>query len=244
MTAVAREQVPRAIAFVDLAGFTALTDAHGDERAVDTQQGFLAVMRAELGPAVECVKHLGDGALLAAVAPAPLLTCLVGLARRWAGDPHAPLLRAGVHAGAVLRLDTDHGVDYLGGVVNTAARLCERAAGGQVVLGAALIGAAVEAGLHPQAMGELALRGLAEPVAAYSADLTELDVAPVDPVCRMPVPHGSERAVLHHLEQRWTFCSLGCSARFAADPSPYLHGLGLPSLGNPGGMSTVPGLSA
>lgn len=83
-----------ALAFVDLAGFTVLTDAHGDTVAADTQQAFLATMRASLGAAVECVKHLGDGALLAAADPAPLLgglsPDLAGAVAR-AGLPIGPL---------------------------------------------------------------------------------------------------------------------------------------------------------
>lgn len=218
MSTPRREVTERAIAFVDLAGFTALTDAHGDDRAADTQQVFLAALRSAMGEAVECVKHLGDGALLAATDPTEMLRCLAALARDWAVDPHAPLLRAGAQVGPVLRVVTEHGPDYLGGTVNTAARLCERAGGGQVVLGAGLTGAAHDAGLVVRALGELELRGLAERVDAALAALTDVDGGAIDPVCRMPVPAGTEAGRLEHDGATWVFCSLECAGRFALDP--------------------------
>lgn len=88
-----REQARRAIAFVDLAG-TALTDAHGDAQAADTQQAFVTALREALGDSVECVKHLGDGALLAARDGADMLRALTALTRDWSTNPHAPLVRA------------------------------------------------------------------------------------------------------------------------------------------------------
>lgn len=217
-----RHQLERTIAFVDLAGFTALTDAHGDLQAADTQQRFLQLLAGELGDTVECVKHLGDGALLAAAEPVSLLRCLAALAGRWSADPHAPLLRAGAHLGPVLQVDTQHGADYLGGTVNTAARLCELAAGGQLVHSDALTEAVQAAGLTSTSRGPALLRGIPTPVPAGTVDLAPHVGLALDPVCRMPVPAGSGAGSHEHAGITYRFCSPSCLDRFAAAPTAFV----------------------
>ena len=209
------------VAFVDLAGFTALTDAHGDARAVATLQSFSTTLARALGESVECVKHLGDGAMLISADATGLLRCLSELARAWSADPHAPLLRAGVHAGPVVRVDTVHGPDYLGGTVNAAARLCEIAAGGMLVHSSALTSAVAAAGLPSRPLGARRLRGIAVPFEAWAVDLTASTDVPVDPVCRMPVPAGTGAGRLVHDGTEHSFCSLDCAGRFAAAPEAY-----------------------
>jgi class 3 adenylate cyclase len=62
--------VERTIAFVDLAGFTALTEVHGDGAAVDLLDTFSAVARTAVGCGAELVKTVGDAVMLAAPDPA------------------------------------------------------------------------------------------------------------------------------------------------------------------------------
>ena len=51
-------------AFVDLAGFTAVTEAHGDREAVAIIQAFRARAQEVLGPDDELVKTIGDAVML------------------------------------------------------------------------------------------------------------------------------------------------------------------------------------
>ncbi len=57
--------------FADIAGFTALTEAHGDEQAVELVEEFAKVVQAEL-PRVdgEYVKTVGDALMLRVPDPA------------------------------------------------------------------------------------------------------------------------------------------------------------------------------
>jgi adenylate cyclase len=60
----------RTIAFVDLAGFTALTEVHGDDAAVDLLDTFTAAARdAVAHTGAELVKTIGDAVMLAAPDP-------------------------------------------------------------------------------------------------------------------------------------------------------------------------------
>ena len=212
--------VEKAVAFVDLTGFTALTEAHGDEAAATHA---LALADAACGVAtggVECVKLLGDGAMFAAEDAVALVMAVVGLAG-WVRTAALPPLRGGLAAGAVQALQTAHGADYAGATVNVAARACALAAPGHVVGTATTIAALSAAELDPTPLGPSILRNVLEPVELWTARLVE-DVRPLDPVCRMPVAPEDAAGRLRHQGVEWLFCTLDCAGRFAANPESYV----------------------
>ncbi len=208
-----RERVDRAVAFVDLAGFTALTQTHGDEYAADVHEAFLGAVDAacELTGQVECVKHLGDGAMLVAPRADRMLTALVeGVAARH--DEELSLrVRAGLHFGPVLRLATAHGSDYLGHTVNVAARLAGAAAPGQLLVSAAAAAGAMALRPDLRSAGTRELRHVREPIEVWALDL-DTHARHLDPVCHMTVHEGELFA--DRDGSRWWFCSPLCREQF------------------------------
>jgi hypothetical protein len=69
-TDAAAESPVVTIAFVDLAGFTALTDAHGDVEAITIAKAFQQQVIGALGPGDRLVKTIGDAVMLAFPDPA------------------------------------------------------------------------------------------------------------------------------------------------------------------------------
>jgi class 3 adenylate cyclase len=65
----AREQT---YVFVDLAGFAALTETHGDEAAADCAERLAACVTAALGPDARLVGTSGDAAFVVAPDPTPV----------------------------------------------------------------------------------------------------------------------------------------------------------------------------
>jgi adenylate cyclase len=63
--------------FADIAGFTALTEAHGDERAATLVADFCDAVRAELPADAAHVKTIGDALMLRV--PDPGEAILLGL---------------------------------------------------------------------------------------------------------------------------------------------------------------------
>jgi class 3 adenylate cyclase len=121
--------VERSFAFVDVCGFTAYCDRHGEQAAIEVLTAFRAATRDVVGRrGVRVAKWLGDGVMLVGTAPSPVVAVvveLVGRARAIGLDTHA-----GVAAGPVLMFEGD---DYVGRTVNLAARLCDAAAPGEVL---------------------------------------------------------------------------------------------------------------
>lgn len=210
--------------FADLAGFTALTEAHGDEHAADLVAEFCSRVRALLPEHdAEEVKAIGD-ALMLRTGDA---TSGVRLARRLVdevGGRHGfPGIRVGVHTGPAVERERD----WFGATVNVASRVADLADADEVLITRATFDAvgdsAPELRLTPR--GSHRLRNLREPVEVFAAASASTAAAAVeraiDPVCRMAVdtraPHPS-----HQLGRRtYWFCSDACADAFRRDPGQY-----------------------
>jgi adenylate cyclase len=137
------------IVFADVAGYSTHVAAGGDDAAVIVLRGLDdAVDDALAGRRIRVVKRLGDGLMLAARRPDEALGAMVEMVSSFDEAMDAQSvglrLRAGAHQGTMRR----QGSDYIGYHVNVAARVAERAAGGQV-----LTTANVLAGLDLEALG-------------------------------------------------------------------------------------------
>lgn len=212
--------VERTFCFIDLAGFTALTDAHGDTEAVALLDRFLEMTRCALGARGELVKSIGDAVMVATMAPPDAVEVVQGLLVRCQQAAAFPLPRAGAHHGQAISRDAD----YFGNAVNIAARVAARAAGGQFLATRAVGDAARQLGLDVTALGPQQLRNIAEPVDLFKVHaLTGATDPTLDPVCRMSVDPVTAAGWLAYADQRHWFCSLKCAAIFAANPNPHLQ---------------------
>ena len=153
--------VRRNFAFIDLCGFTSLTDEHGVGEAVAALSTFRAVVRERAGwRGVRVAKWLGDGAMFVATEPRPLLDAVLRMEQALDVRGCALPLRGGVAAGRVILFEGD---DYIGRPVNLAARLCDEAEPHQLLVTASLFDASGE-GLADRRLGPHAIRGFTRPV--------------------------------------------------------------------------------
>jgi class 3 adenylate cyclase len=210
--------------FADLAGFTALTEAHGDEQAADLVAEF-SREAASLLPrhAGEQVKAIGDALMLRVPGAGEAIRLGLELTGEMMPNHGYPAIRVGMHYGPALR----RGRDWFGATVNLAARISALAGGGEVLLSESTRDAAGSLdGVQLQDRGTRRLRNISQPVrlfAAVSPDRPR-DEVPIDPVCRMAVDPNRCAGSLMHEGVRYHFCSLECAARFAASPEAYLSG--------------------
>jgi adenylate cyclase len=207
--------------FADIAGFTALTEAHGDEQAVQLVEDFATAVQAELPPVDgEYVKTVGDALMLRVPEPADAVRLGLWITRSALSGHQAPSVRVGANHGSAV----ERGGDYFGTTINVAARVSALARGGEVLVtgNTAALAADLEGVLY-ESRGRQALRNVAEPVEIFAAVRIDEDVdhLVVDPVCQMVVD--PERAVgrLMLEETAYHFCSLSCVAAFSQHPERY-----------------------
>ncbi|CAH1650268.1 adenylate/guanylate cyclase domain-containing protein [Chelatococcus asaccharovorans] len=110
---------PPTVAFIDLAGFTALTQAMGDEHAADYASRLEALAQDAVSRhGGRLVKALGDGVMLLFPEAIPALEACFAIADRGAVDGLPPV-RTGLATGPVVPRDGD----IFGATVNLAARI-------------------------------------------------------------------------------------------------------------------------
>jgi adenylate cyclase len=208
--------------FADIAGFTALTEAHGDEEAVKLVEEFAEAVEAEL-PAVrgEHIKTIGDALMLRIPAPGDAVLLALRIANDLIAEHGAPAVRVGLHHGPAV----ERNGDYFGASVNLAARVSALASGGEVLLTgqtAALV-PDLEGVLY-ESRGRQTLRNVAEPIEIFAAlrvgEMAEGRL-PVDPVCRMVVDPDRAAGRLVHEGNAYFFCSLSCAGEFARQPERF-----------------------
>jgi adenylate cyclase len=220
-TAPNEDHVEATFAFVDLAGFTAMTEAHGDAEAVSIVRTFRDRASQALGPGDELVKMIGDAAMLRFPAPEAAIVALRQLLQRELVVRDAVLLpRAGAHHGRALAVEGD----YYGAAVNLAARIAGQARGGQLLVSERAAIAARDLGAMVTHVGAVNLRNISDSIDIYDVRVGEgTEQAVTDPVCQMRVPTTGDGAiVLEWSGRRFHFCGLPCLSRFAADPNTYL----------------------
>jgi len=128
-----------ALMFTDLKGSTALYARLGDAaayRLVRRHFAFLEGVVREHEGAI--VKTIGDAVMAVFGDPGKAVAAALDVQRRigpeLGGDPAEVVIKIGVHAGHCIAVTANDRLDYFGTTVNLAARLQDRAAGGEVVI--------------------------------------------------------------------------------------------------------------
>jgi class 3 adenylate cyclase len=212
------------ILFVDLAGFTPLTDSMGDAAAAQVVERFSDLVRAAT-PRHDgrIVKQIGDEFMIAFTEPAKALGFALDLCDSVGREPQFPGLRIGAHHGTVLYREGD----YIGGTVNVAARVTAAAGRDEFLVTQAFVDETpLPRDVEVSSRGPRALKGISGMVELYSVQRGGGRSDPlVDPVCQMVLEPGSTVTVWWEGRQV-SFCSPACAERFSADPERYAAVLG------------------
>lgn len=160
-----RMEVTPAICFLDITGYTRLTEERGDEAAAELADRLAPlVQRPAERHGGRVVKWLGDGVMFHFRDPTGGVVAALEMidAIPAAGLPPA---HVGLHTGPVVF----QGGDYFGRTVNVAARVSERAGPGQILVSQEVVDRVSSDGIVFEPIGEVELKGVSEPLLLYSA---------------------------------------------------------------------------
>jgi len=152
---------PPAICFLDLSGYTRLTEERGDEVAANLA-GRLArlVQRTSGRHGGKPIKWLGDGVMFHFRDPGPAVVAALEMVEGARADGLPPA-HVGIHAGPVLFQEGD----YFGRTVNVAARIADYARRGEVLVSDDVVAAAGDVeGIRFEVIGPVELKGLTESI--------------------------------------------------------------------------------
>jgi adenylate cyclase len=156
---------PPAICFVDLTGYTRLTEERGDEAAAQVA-GRLVVLVNDISRrrGGRPVRWLGDGGMFYFREPGTAVVAGLDLVER---GPAAdlPPAHVGIHTGPVISQDGD----VYGKTVNLAARIASYAQAGQVVVSHDTAQRSGDRQVWFDPLGAVELKGVAKPLPLYRA---------------------------------------------------------------------------
>jgi adenylate cyclase len=160
-----RLEHPPAMCFLDITGYTRLTQERGDAAAAELADHLgRLVQRAAVKHGGRPVKWLGDGVMLHFPNPGPgvvaALEMVVDLAA--AGLPPA---HVGLHAGPVIFQEGD----YYGQTVNVASRIADHARPGEVIVSQEVVDASAGAAVAFRDVGPVELKGVSGAMRLYAA---------------------------------------------------------------------------
>jgi adenylate cyclase len=158
------ERVP-AMSFLDLVGYTRLTEQRGDAAAAALAETLAVLVdRSAREHGGVPVKWLGDGVMVHYREPAGAVRSALRLVEQLpqAGLPPA---HVGVAAGPVVV----QGGDYFGRTVNLAARIAAHAGAGQVLVSGRVAESTPPQGVSFVELGRLRFKGIARPVRVLEA---------------------------------------------------------------------------
>jgi adenylate cyclase len=203
------------VSFIDLAGFSAITDVYGDSTAVAMLELFEGMVGRALEDDAPPIKWIGDEVMLSFPDPKAAIRALGNLLPACRDDPRLPLTRTALHHGPVIRRASD----LFGSTVNIAARMSALAAPGQLLASQPVADAAAAEGILVRDLGQTSLRSLPDQIRLYEIHLTPTpDPAWIDPVCKMHAPY----AVFQRAAPSgpW-FCSKQCEEAYFRSPQTY-----------------------
>jgi class 3 adenylate cyclase len=156
---------PPAVSFLDITGYTRLTEERGDEAAAELAARLATLVRgASREHAGQPVKWLGDGVMFYFPNPGDGVMAALDMVEGVAAEALPPA-RVGVHAGPVVFQEGD----YFGRTVNIAARIAEYARPGEVLVSQEVVDAADLDGVGFTAIGPIELKGVSQPLRLHSA---------------------------------------------------------------------------
>ena len=160
----------RALMFTDIVGSTEMTARLGDRRATEVVRAHDSLVRRALERhGGREVKHTGDGIMASFAEVGAAVDCAAATQRAFEdynATSREPIrLRIGLHAGEPVE-DSN---DLFGAAVQLAARLCDAAAAGQILVSEEVRQACGERAGFVEA-GRRQLKGFAQPVACCALD--------------------------------------------------------------------------
>jgi len=213
------EQRQLTVLMADLAGYTALTEAHGSAEAAHVVGRYLELAENAKIPGARLIERVGDGLVFVAESATPAVETALRLRALVACTPRFPRLRSGLHTGPVVA-DGEH---YIGHALNVAARVTQHALAGQVLCSEAVVAQATDLpGVRYRSLGAVHFRHLVRPVVLYEVIGGGLrDTNAIDPVCRRQIDPTADIA-LPRGSRRYVFCSVECRDAFARHPGDYV----------------------
>jgi len=160
-----RLEHPPAMCFLDVTGYTRLTQERGDAAAAELASDLARVVeRTSVRHGGRPVKWLGDGGMFFFKDPGPGVVAALEMVAG-VNEAGLPPAHVGLHAGPVIFQEGD----YYGQTVNVASRIADYARPGEVIVSQVVVDCSVGTDVSFQEIGPVELKGVAGAMRLHAA---------------------------------------------------------------------------
>jgi len=205
-----------AILLADLAGYTAMTEAHGGESAAKIVRKYMDLVDRSLVGTSKLHQRVGDQVVIIAHNAEDLLETARHL-NKLTGDEHDFLsIHAGLHYGPVF-IDGDN---LFGSTINIAARIMNIAQRGEILCSQSFI-AQLNQETSARSIGKHKLKNIPDELELFILAEPIKTSLHIDPVCHMQVDAMKIAITAVYENITFHFCSTNCRDSFTDDPNLY-----------------------
>jgi adenylate cyclase len=156
--------------FVDIVGYTTITEREGDHRAAEIATTLVALAAKAAGDTgAELVKSIGDAVMIRTQAAHEAIAIALRVRRELAAIPGFPAVHSGIHTGPAVSAAGD----WFGNTVNLASRIADEAGPGEILCSAeTLASAGEECNTRFVDCGERTFRNATPRLGVFSAEHT------------------------------------------------------------------------
>lgn len=204
----------------DLAGYTSLTEIHGDLSAADLVTRYIEIVKESLKEDTNLVEQIGDEVLITSGNPKSILKTAIDLFQKIEKEPNFPSIHIGLHAGQVIKRDRR----YFGNTLNLTSRICSYSRPGQILCSHDFVKLVQKTGKYNfLKLGDVRFKNVTKSVAIYEILISLIrKKLSIDPVCKMQVDVDNPPAKITYKDNIYFFCSYECSKKFINNPEDYI----------------------
>ncbi|ULQ55889.1 YHS domain-containing protein [Flavihumibacter rivuli] len=202
-----------AILMADLTGYTAMTEVHGAESAMQIVGKYLELAQLSMAGTSRLLERVGDQLVIIAENPDDLANTALNLVDKCTREPEFLMIHAGLHFGEVL----ENNGSFFGSAMNITARIAAHAGRGKILCSKDFINNIASPGNYCfESPREITLKNIMQPIMV--AELVSPNPAlsewmHIDPVCHMQVQSNTPHR--YALDQKiFHFCSDQCREIF------------------------------
>jgi len=216
-------QSHHSILIADLAGYTAMTDIHGGEKAADVVFKFTEIAINSLIHPCELHESVGDEILITSADSDSLLLTIMQIYNKIHTDTEFNLLNihAGLHRGEIHK---SSGLLF-GTAINLTSRIAGHARQGQILCSRQFKEDLADSdSFRFKELGEVNFKNLKNPREIYEVSNKHSPPAShhaIDPVCKMHLIVDKETLTTFYDNESYYFCSTKCLSHFKEDPDYY-----------------------
>ena len=204
----------------DLAGYTSLTETHGDVSAMDIVNKYVDIVEECLKKETILVERVGDEVLIVSDNIESLLKVSIELVERTEGELNFPSIHVGLHSGKVIE-NEGH---YFGSTLNLTSRISSYSRGGQILCSKNVVDELNgKEGFNFLKLGDVRFKNVSKLTEIFEViTKSRLRKLSIDPVCKMQIDVENPPAKIPYKDSMYYFCSFKCSKIFVNQPENFI----------------------